>query len=216
MRFTQRKAARTHATWFESSSGSTSAAAPATVFDVEIIDDRESVVALRVTGAGAKELFKDEAGGHRWQRVPPNEKRGRVQTSTITVAVLDETAGSFAVPDRDLEWTAIRGSGAGGQARNKTSNCVQLRHKPSGLIVRCESERSQPQNLETAKSIMRAKLAAAAEQAVSSAEASTRRQQLGGGARGDKRRTIRVQDGQVHDHVTGRRWQFKTYARGDW
>lgn len=169
-----------------------------------------------MSGARAKELFKDEAGGHRWQRVPATEKRGRVQTSTITVAVLDETTSSFVVPDRDLEWTAIRGSGAGGQARNKTSNCVQLRHKPSGLIVRCESERSQPQNLETAKSIMRAKLASQAGQAVSSAEAAERRRQLDGGMRGDKRRTIRVQDGQVQDHVTGQRWQYKAYARGDW
>lgn len=169
-----------------------------------------------MSGARARELFKDEAGGHRWQRIPATEKRGRVHTSTVTVAVLDETASSFVVPDRDLEWTAIRGSGAGGQARNKTSNCIQLRHKPSGLIVRCETERSQPQNLETAKSIMRAKLASAASQFASSAEAAERRRQLGVGARGDKRRTIRVQDGQVHDHVTGKRWQYKAYARGDW
>lgn len=169
-----------------------------------------------MTGASARELFRDEAGGHRWQRVPETEKRGRVQTSTVTVAVLDEAAATFAVPDRDLEWKAIRGSGSGGQAKNKTSNCIQLRHRPSGLIVRCESERSQPQNLETAKGIMRAKLAAAAEESATSAEAVERRRQLGAGARGDKRRTVRVQDGQVHDHVTGRRWEFKTYLSGRW
>lgn len=216
MRSTQRKAERTRATWFETSWGSTSAAALAAIFKVEVIDDRESVVALRVTGDGARELFRDEAGGHRWQRVPETEKRGRVQTSTVTVAVLDEAAATFVVPDRDLEWKAIRGSGAGGQAKNKTSNCIQLRHRPTGLIVRCESERSQPQNLETAKGIMRAKLAAMAEESSTSAEANERRRQLGGGARGDKRRTIRVQDGQVHDHVTGRRWEFKAYLSGRW
>lgn len=208
--------AKTPAILYETSSASTSAAAPATVFDAEIIDDRESVVSLRVTGAGARELFKDEAGGHRWQRIPATEKRGRVHTSTVTVAVLDETAGSFAVHDRDLEWTAIRGSGAGGQARNKTSNCVQLRHKPSGLIVRCESERSQPQNLETAKSIMRAKLAAAAASSATSAEAAERRRQLGVGARGDKTWTVRVQAEQVVHHASGSRFPYKTYLKGDY
>lgn len=200
-----------------SSSGFTSAAAPATGFDASILDDRDSVVTLRITGPHADALFKDEPGGHRWQRVPPNEKRGRVHTSTVTVAVLDESRGAGPdLRDAELEWKAIRGSGSGGQARNKTSNAIQLWHKPSGTMVRCETERSQAQNLAGAKAILRAKLAAASQGASNAAEATARRQQVGTGMRGDKRRTIRVQDDQVTDHVTGQRWRFKQYERGDW
>lgn len=184
---------------------------------MEILDDRESVVTLRVTGPRADELFKDEGGGHRWQRVPPNERRGRGHTSTITVAVLSERLGTgLIVKESDLEWKAVRGSGSGGQARNKTSNCVQLWHKPSGLMVRCESERSQDQNLASAKLIIMAKLALKFEQEIDEKMGGQRRAQLGSGMRGDKRRTVRVQDGQVNDHVTGRKWRYKDYVRGDW
>lgn len=172
---------------------------------------------LQVTGAGAERLFRDEGGGHRWQRIPPNEKRGRVHTSTVTVAVLSEPSEvQVSLADRDLEWTAIRGSGAGGQARNKTSNAIQLWHKPTGIMVRCESERSQPQNLSTAKAMLRAKLFESRSRQTADAEACARRSQVGTGMRGDKRRTIRVQDGQVHDHVTGRRWRYQDYIRGNW
>ncbi len=208
---------KTHATSSASSSGSTSDSAPAKVFDVELVDDRPSVVTLSVTGARAAEVFKDEAGGHRWQRVPPNEKRGRVQTSTVTVAVLPEPAeADFHVAEADVEWQATRGSGAGGQARNKVSSAVQLWHRPTGLMVRCESERSQHQNRRTAMALLRARLWQARQEASAQATAGTRRQQVGSGMRGDKRRTVRVQDGTVHDHVTGRRWRLKEYLRGEW
>jgi peptide chain release factor 1 len=98
-------------------------------------------------GARAEPLFRDEAGGHRWQRVPPNEKRDRVHTSTITVAVLPEpTAVEVRVAERDLEWSTYYGTGPGGQKRNKTESTVLLTHRPSGLQVRCETSRSQSQN----------------------------------------------------------------------
>jgi peptide chain release factor 1 len=194
-----------------------SAAAHATGFEADVISDRESVVTLRITGEGAAALFSDEPGGHRWQRVPPTEKRGRVHTSTVTVAVLAEApAGASSIPDRDIRWTATRGSGAGGQARNKTSNAVQVWHKPTGLTVRCESERSQSQNLASAKAVLAARILAASRRAATAAEAESRRQQVGTGQRGDKRRTIRVLDDQVTDHVTGRRWRFRAYLRGEW
>jgi len=186
---------------------------------VEILDDRDSVVVLRITGwpAGRDlELFKDEGGGNRWQRVPPNARRGRVHTSTVTVAVLAEIPDPYQVSERKFEWKAIRGSGSGGQAKNKTSNCVQLWYKPMGLMVRCETERSLEQNLESARSIMRAKISALVEQEALGVKGAARRGQLGSGMRGDKRRTIRVQDGQVNDHGTGRKWRYKDYVRGDW
>lgn len=116
----------------------------------------------------------------------------------------------------DVEFSTCRGSGAGGQHRNVTDSAVILKHVPSGLTVRCEAERSQHQNKETATNLLRARLWEAKQAEVSGARAEDRRRQVGSGMRGDKRRTIRVQDGQVTDHVTGKTWQFKRYARGDW
>lgn len=162
-------------------------------------------------------MFRDEPGGHRWQRVPPTEKRGRVHTSTITVAVLREaTEAQIRLDPRDLEVSHCRGSGAGGQHRNVTDSAVIIRHVPSGLVVRCESERSAHQNKATALALLRARLWAAAEEARVGAIAATRRRQVGSGMRGDKRRTIRCQDGVVTDHVTGRRWTLRAYERGEW
>ena len=187
------------------------------VFDAAIVSDRPGVVVLQVSGLGVDQVFANEAGGHRWQRVPPNEKRGRIQTSTVTVAVLREpTPAEVQVRDADIEWQACRGSGAGGQNRNKVSSAVQIWHRSSGIMVRCEAERSQSQNRQTAMALLRARLLEARETAAAGTEAATRRAQLGCGARGDKRRTIREQEGQVVDHVTGRRWRLRDYLRGDW
>ena len=170
-----------------------------------------------MSGKSVEEIFKDAPGGHRWQRVPPTEKRGRVQTSTVTVAVLREPeAVELRIDERDLEIKTCRGSGAGGQHRNVTDSAVQIFHKPSGLMVRAETERSQSQNREYAMGLLRARLLAAAKEAKSNARAADRRSQVGSGMRGDKRRTIRCQDGQVNDHISGRTWKLKEYMRGDW
>ncbi len=187
------------------------------VFEIEIVEQRPGFTALRVTGPKAAKIFENESGGHRWQRVPPSEKRDRVHTSTVTVAVMPEpTEVQVPINERDLEWSACRGSGAGGQHRNQTASAVQLRHVPSNLMVRCEAERSQFQNKQTALAILRAKLHRTEQERQSKASADNRKQQVGSGQRGDKRRTIREQDGSVVDHVTGKRWEFKRYARGDW
>jgi peptide chain release factor 1 len=162
-------------------------------------------------------VFRDEAGGHRWQRVPPNEKRGRVQTSTVTVAVLPEpTEAQVHIAPSELAWTTCRGSGPGGQHRNRTESAVQLTHQPTGLTVRCESERSQHQNRATALSLLRARLWQEEQIRLGREREASRRSQVGSGMRGDKRRTIRVQDGAVHDHVTGRTWVYTDYVRGLW
>jgi peptide chain release factor 1 len=190
---------------------------PGGVFSLELIEAQLGSVVVRVTGRGARGVFGDEAGGHRWQRVPPNEKRGRVHTSTVTVAVLAEPeALALEIADRDLEWSYCRASGSGGQHLQKTDSAVQLVHKPSGLTVRCETERSQHYNRATALAILRARLFAARSAERAATANADRRKQIGSGMRGDKRRTIRVQEGQVTDHLTGRTWRFKEYERGDW
>ena len=181
------------------------------------MEDRPGIGVLCVAGRGAAALFTGESGGHRWQRTPPNEKHGRVHTSTITVAVLAAPARvDLAIRLDDVEIETMRGSGAGGQHRNKTDSAVRARHLPTGIEVRCESERSQHQNRELALRVLAARVADRDRAAAADSRASDRRQQVGSGMRGDKRRTIRVQDDQVTDHVDGRTWRFKTYARGDW
>ena len=175
------------------------------------------MLVAQIKGKGCDALFANEPGGHRWQRIPPNDKHGRVHTSTVTVAVMPEpTQTEFVLQERDLEISATRGSGAGGQKRNKTSNCIIVKHVPSGLQVRCESERSQSQNKQSALELLAARLWEAKHTANSQALVQQRRTQVGSGMRGDKRRTIRTQDGQVNDHITGRRWELKAYLRGDW
>ncbi len=191
--------------------------APRGVFDLEFVEERPGIVVIRVSGKGAAELFANEPGGHRWQRTPPNEKRGRVHTSTITVAVLTEPREhELRIDPRDIEVETMRGSGAGGQHRNVTDSAVRITHKPTGTVVRCESERSQSSNKETAMSVLRAKLLELQRTGASNERAQDRKRQVGSGMRGDKRRTIRVQYDQVTDHVDGRTWRYKDYARGNW
>jgi peptide chain release factor 1 len=170
-----------------------------------------------IAGRGAAALFAAESGGHRWQRVPPTERRGRVQTSTITVAVLAEPPRlDAAIRPEDVDVETMRGSGAGGQHRNKTDSAVRARHRPTGIEVRCESERSQHRNRELAMRVLAACVQEQRERAAIGDRADDRRRQVGSGQRGDKRRTIRERDDQVTDHVDGRTWRFAAYARGDW
>lgn len=192
-------------------------AAPAsfTVFEWILAEDRANTTVLEITGQGAKQLFVNEAGGHRWQRVPPSERNGRRHTSTITVAILpipDEVDAY--IPEKDIEWQATRGSGAGGQARNKTSSAVVMRHRPTGLSVRIENERSQHQNRQTALHVLTAQLAGLKQESRQSEESLNRRLQVGTGMRGDKRRTIRTQNNSVIDHLTGAKTSVSRYLAG--
>jgi peptide chain release factor 1 len=182
-------------------------------YELEPLAFQDGFVSFRARDA---DDFKNEAGGHRWQRVPPNERRGRVHTSTITVAVMPvPQAAELKIAPSDLEITTTRGTGPGGQARNKTESCVVITHRPSGLVVRCDSQRSQTQNKEAAMDIMRATLLEQQRAGAKVAEDRSRRAQVGSGQRGDKIRTIRIQDGIVTDHRLGRKVRFADYERGD-
>jgi peptide chain release factor 1 len=214
----QPKAATTRKRSSPNKCRSTRVSRPGGRFSLELVEERPGFAVLRVDGKGARDAFAHEAGGHRWQRVPPNDKRGRVHTSTITVAVLDEpTEVELPTLDpRDLDITTCRSSGNGGQNVQKTDSAVQIRHIPTGLIVRCETERSQTYNRATAIAILRARLHEARQHSANAERADTRRRQIGSGQRGDKRRTIAVQRDSVVDHVSGRAWRYDDYERGKW
>jgi len=174
------------------------------------------MVVLLVSGKGAEHAFRNEGGGHRYQRIPPTERKGRVHTSTVTVAVLPvPEEHECRLDEKDLDWKTCRGSGAGGQHRNVTDSAVQLTHKPTGLMVRCESERSQFQNRATALALLRARLGEQQAGAKQASRNQDRKDQVGTGQRGDKRRTVALQRDQVHDHITDKRMSVKQYLRGE-
>lgn len=180
------------------------------------MESRPGLFVFEATGEDVEAAFRYESGGHRWQRVPPNERRDKVHTSTVTVAVLHApTPTELTLRDADLAWSTCRGSGAGGQHRNKTESAVTVKHLPTGTTVRCESERSQHQNRASALALLRARLFAVEDAAATGARAADRRRQVGSGQRGDKRRTVQVQNGVVVDHVTGRRMEVRAYLRGE-
>jgi peptide chain release factor 1 len=146
-----------------------------------------------------------EAGGHRIQRVPPTERRGRVHTSTVTVSVLDPEVSkptSFDPCDFKIEWYS--GSGAGGQHRNKHQNSCRVTHIPTGLVRKAETRHRESSQREATSAIMAA-LDRSAANAQHQSQNSVRRNQVGSGMRGDKRRTYRFQEDSVVDHVTGKK-----------
>jgi peptide chain release factor 1 len=167
-------------------------------------------------GRGARRLFAAEAGGHRWQRVPPTEKRGRVHTSTVTVAVLDpEVRAEEEIDEHDVDIVTTTGTGPGGQHRNKTQSCVIATHRATGLKVRVDM-RSQHQSKAMALRILAARVRDLAREAAQTGRAAERRLQVGSGMRGDKIRTYRTQDDRVTDHRDGRTFRLSAWMRGDW
>lgn len=139
-----------------------------------------------------------------------------MQTSTVTVATLDpEPEVAYRLDMSDVELKVSRGSGPGGQHRNKTESCVTATHRPSGIAVRIDM-RSQSESKSMALKVLAAKLAEGHQEAVQKERDVTRRIQVGSGMRGDKIRTYRTQDDQVNDHRTNRTWSLKKWSRGDW
>jgi len=186
------------------------------VFETELLESQPGLIVVLFKGTGAKALFENEGGGHRWQRIPPTEKRGRVQTSTVTVAVLDpEQRGQFKLDDKDIEIKASRGSGPGGQHRNKTESCITATHIPTGISVRIDM-RSQNQSKDMALKVLSAKIGQLQAREAQNSREKLRKEQVGSGMRGDKIRTYRTQDDQVNDHRTGRTWKLSKWVRGDW
>lgn len=186
-------------------------------FEIVLIDERSGFISFTVTGNSAKKIFQNECGGHRWQRIPPTEKRGRIQTSTVTVAVLDPLDVTGAKLDlNDVEFSTTKGSGPGGQNRNTTDSCVIAIHKPSGMVVRIDNERSQHQNKATALNVLAARLYESAKNEVILNRQNARKSQIGSGMRGDKIRTYRSQDNYVIDNRTNKKHKLSKWLKGNW
>ena len=157
-----------------------------------------------VNGRGAYSRLKYESGVHRVQRVPETESGGRVHTSTATVAVLPEMEEvDVQIDPADIEMQVYRASGAGGQHVNKTSSAVRLLHKPSGIEVACQEERSQLQNREKCMRMLASKLYEIEQERIESAQTGLRRSQVGTGMRNERIRTYNFPQGRVTDHRIG-------------
>ena len=159
---------------------------------------------FEIDGDGAYSRLKFESGVHRVQRVPETESSGRVHTSTATVAVLPEMEeAEVDIRPEDIEMQVFRSSGAGGQHINKTSSAVRLIHKPSGIVVSCQEERSQVQNREKCMQMLASKLYEIEQERINSAVTSERRSQVGTGMRNERIRTYNFPQGRVTDHRIG-------------
>ena len=157
-----------------------------------------------VNGRGAYSRLKYESGVHRVQRVPETESGGRVHTSTATVAVLPEMEEvDVQINPADIEMQVYRASGAGGQHVNKTSSAVRLIHKPSGIVVACQEERSQLQNREKCMRMLASKLYEIEQERIESEHGGLRKSQVGTGMRNERIRTYNFPQGRVTDHRVG-------------
>ena len=192
-------------------------------FKIEVVTLNETELGgikeinFMVMGDGAYSRFKFESGVHRVQRIPVTESNGRIQTSTVTVAVLPEAEEvEVEVNPADIKIESCKSSGAGGQHINKTESAVRLTHKPTGIVIECDQERSQLQNKEKAMKILYTKLYDMKEREQNEKIASTRKSQVGSGDRSEKIRTYNFPQSRITDHrINKTLFALTSFLNGD-
>ena len=190
---------------------------------IEILNENETglggykEISFMISGKGAYSRLKFESGVHRVQRVPDTESSGRIHTSTATVAVLPVVEDvEIEINPADIKMEVFRSSGAGGQHINKTSSAVRLIHEPTGIVVECQTERSQFQNKDNAMRMLKTKLYDIEKQKQDSAVANARKSQVGSGDRSEKIRTYNYPQGRITDHRIGLSiYQMEDFLNGD-
>ena len=174
-------------------------------------------ISFMVIGEGAYSRLKFESGVHRVQRVPETESQGRIHTSTVTVAVLPEADDvEIEINQSDLKIETCKSSGAGGQHVNKTESAIRIIHKPTGIIVECQEERSQFKNRDKAMKMLKTKLLDIKQREQDDKIASQRRSQVGTGDRSERIRTYNYPQGRVTDHRIGLTlYTLESFLNGD-
>jgi peptide chain release factor 1 len=186
-----------------------------TVFECRVLEESSGRLVAQISGPGAMERFAPESGGHRWQRIPPTERNGRRQSSTVTVAILGQTARStFDIRDVEFRY-CVASVGAGGQNRQKNMTACLATHRPTGITAKCESERSRKTNRQKALRELEKRVRHAHDDRQQAAENGSRSNQIGSGERGDKIRTVQVCHGVVTNHLTGKKIALRTYLKGN-
>ena len=190
---------------------------------LEVLNENETglggykEITFMISGKGVYSRLKFESGVHRVQRVPDTESSGRIHTSTATVAVLPVVEDvEIEINPADIKMEVFRSSGAGGQHINKTSSAVRLIHEPTGIVVECQTERSQFQNRDNAMKMLRTKLYEIEKEKQDSEVANARKSQVGSGDRSEKIRTYNYPQGRITDHRIGMSiYQIENFLNGD-
>lgn len=179
----------------------------------KVLDSNQSSIGgykeiiFELNGPLAYDQMQYEGGVHRVQRIPKTEKQGRVHTSTVTVAVMKKPQKTeVQIKPEDLQMDTYRASGAGGQYVNKTESAVRITHKPTGIVVTSQSERSQMQNRENAMNLLAARILQAKEETDLSKLTEERRAQIGWAKRAEKTRTYNFPQNRLTDHRIGKSW----------
>ena len=184
-------------------------------FSSKIIEERDGYVSIWIEGSGVNNHFKNESGPHRFIRIPPTERSGRTQTSVITVAIIDPSNKfQYHLDRKEVSRKFIRSGGNGGQNVNKVSSCVQLTHEPSGIQIKCSDTRDQKKNEELAWQRLESKLCSIEQKKFDKNVYEDRYSQVGDSSRSEKRRSYRVKENVVIDHITGKTTTFSNILKG--